>query len=67
MRPDGMAARIDAERTATFGGRLDPETAPGLPGKLMAAGPWAGDFRDWNSIRAWARDVGRRVRTHVTL
>jgi menaquinone-dependent protoporphyrinogen oxidase len=62
-----MAARIDAERTATFGGRLGPETAPGLLGKLMAAGPWAGDFRDWISIRAWARDVGRRVRTRVTL
>ncbi len=62
-----LAARIDAERTATFGGRLTPATASGLFWKIMAAGPSAGDFRDWPSIRAWARDVGRRVRTRVTL
>src|SRR5690349_8969117 len=40
-----LAARIDAERTATFGGRLTPATASGLFWKIMAAGPWAGDFR----------------------
>ncbi|WP_181775736.1 flavodoxin domain-containing protein [Amycolatopsis pittospori] len=62
-----LAARIDAERTATFGGRLTPATASGLFWKIMAAGPWAGDFRDWPSIRAWARDVGRRVRIRVSL
>lgn len=62
-----LAARIDAERTATFGGRLTPATARGLFWKIMAMGPWAGDFRDWPSIRAWARDVGRRVRTRVAL
>ncbi len=62
-----LAARIDAERTETFGGRLEPDTAPGVLGRLMAAGPWSGDFRDWDSIRAWARDVGRRVRIRVSL
>jgi menaquinone-dependent protoporphyrinogen oxidase len=60
-----LAARIDAERTATFGGRLDPATVRGLIPRLMASGQRAGDFRDWDRIRAWARDVGRRVRIRV--
>jgi len=62
-----LAARIDAERTATFGGRLDPATVHGLIPKLLASGRRAGDFRDWDRIKAWARDVGRRVRTRVAL
>ncbi|MBE1493610.1 menaquinone-dependent protoporphyrinogen oxidase [Amycolatopsis lexingtonensis] len=62
-----LAARIDAERTATFGGRLDPATVRGLVPRLFAAGRRAGDFRDWDRIKAWARDVGRRVRTRVSL
>ncbi len=62
-----LAARIDAERTATFGGRLDPATVRGLIPRLMASGQRAGDFRDWDRIRAWARDVGRRVRIRVPL
>jgi menaquinone-dependent protoporphyrinogen oxidase len=60
-----LAAGIDAERTATFGGRLDPATVRGLIPRLMASGQRAGDFRDWDLIKAWARDVGRRVRTRV--
>ncbi|QRP43633.1 flavodoxin domain-containing protein [Amycolatopsis sp. FDAARGOS 1241] len=62
-----LAARIDAERTTTFGGRLDPATAHGLLARLMARGPRAGDFRDWDLIRKWARDIGRRVTTEVSL
>jgi menaquinone-dependent protoporphyrinogen oxidase len=62
-----LAARIDAERTATFGGRLEPATARGLIARLLASGSRAGDFRDWDRIRAWARDVGRRVRIRVPL
>ncbi len=62
-----LAARIDAERTVTFGGRLDPATVHGLIPRLLASGQRAGDFRDWDRIRAWARDVGRRVRTRVPL
>jgi menaquinone-dependent protoporphyrinogen oxidase len=60
-----LAARIDAERTATFGGRLDPATVRGLIPRLMASGHRAGDFRDWDRIKDWARDVGRRVRIRV--
>lgn len=61
-----LAAAIDAERTATFGGRLDPATTRGL-GRLLAVGRRAGDFRDWDRIRAWARDVGHGVRAHAEL
>ncbi|GAA3523570.1 flavodoxin domain-containing protein [Amycolatopsis ultiminotia] len=57
-----LAAAIDAERTATFGGRLDPATARGFAARILAGGRRAGDFRDWHRIRAWARDIGRRVR-----
>jgi menaquinone-dependent protoporphyrinogen oxidase len=39
----------------------------GLIPRLMASGQRAGDFRDWDRIRAWARDVGRRVRIRVPL
>jgi menaquinone-dependent protoporphyrinogen oxidase len=62
-----LAARIDAERTVTFGGRLDPAAVHGLIPRLLASGQRAGDFRDWDRIRAWARDVGRRVRIRVSL
>ncbi|WP_020658421.1 flavodoxin domain-containing protein [Amycolatopsis benzoatilytica] len=62
-----LAAAIDAERTETFGGRLDPATASGVLEKLMARGERAGDFRDWERIRAWARDIGRRVRSGVAI
>lgn len=62
-----LAAAIDAERTETFGGRLDPAAADGVLEKLMARGERAGDFRDWERIRAWARDIGRRVRSRVSI
>ncbi|GAA4524970.1 flavodoxin domain-containing protein [Amycolatopsis samaneae] len=62
-----LAARIDAERTETFGGRLDPAKARGVVARLVASGQRAGDFRDWDRIRAWASDIGRRVRIRVPL
>lgn len=62
-----LAAAIDAGRTETFGGRLDPALADGVLEKLMARGSRAGDFRDWDRIRAWARDIGRRVQSRVAI
>ncbi|WP_370938505.1 flavodoxin domain-containing protein [Amycolatopsis sp. cg13] len=62
-----LAAAIDAGRTETFGGRLDPALADGVLEKLMARGNRAGDFRDWDRIRAWARDIGRRVQSRVAI
>ncbi|MBB1160268.1 MULTISPECIES: flavodoxin domain-containing protein [Amycolatopsis] len=62
-----LAAAIDAGRTETFGGRLDPALADGVLEKVMARGNRVGDFRDWERIRAWARDIGRRVRSRVPI
>ncbi|WP_116206193.1 flavodoxin domain-containing protein [Amycolatopsis circi] len=62
-----LAAAIDAGRTETFGGRLDPALADSVLEKLMARGDRAGDFRDWDRIRAWARDIGRRVHSRVPI
>ncbi|WP_432852644.1 flavodoxin domain-containing protein [Amycolatopsis sp. CA-161197] len=62
-----LAASIDAERTTTFGGRLDPALVRGILPRLMARGSRAGDFRDWARIRTWARDVGNHVSSHVSL
>jgi menaquinone-dependent protoporphyrinogen oxidase len=56
-----LAERIGAAPPVTFGGRLEPRTAKGFLARRMAAGPMAGDYRDWDSIRRWARMVaGRR-------
>lgn len=52
-----LAAAIGAAAPVTFGGRLEPATAKGFLAKRMAAGPLAGDFRDWDRIREWARTV----------
>jgi menaquinone-dependent protoporphyrinogen oxidase len=50
--PRGLPAPV------TFGGRLDPEHATGQLSRWMAAeGPLAGDFRDWERIRAWASTI----------
>ena len=41
----------------TFAGALDYGNLPWLKKKIMQAkGAPEGDFRDWNAIRAWARD-----------
>ena len=46
----------------TFGGRLDLEHATGPVSRWMGAeGPLAGDFRDWDRIRAWATDIAGQL------
>ena len=56
------AAEITADLGAlghrTFGGRLLPD-APVDP-QVLATHP-AGDFRDWDVIRAWARDIAAQI------
>jgi menaquinone-dependent protoporphyrinogen oxidase len=59
-----LAESIGAAPPMTFGGRLEPQTAKGFLARRMATGPMAGDYRDWDSIRRWARMVaGRRTTT----
>lgn len=40
---------------ATFGGKLDPAN-PAIDEQILRTHP-AGDFRDWNAIRAYAREI----------
>jgi menaquinone-dependent protoporphyrinogen oxidase len=47
---------IDTDAPVTFGGVLDPATARGL-GRWMARGELAGDHRDPERIRGWARTI----------
>lgn len=51
------ADKIGADHPVTFGGRLDPETATGFIAKRMATGSLAGDFRDFDRVRAWAQSI----------
>lgn len=44
----------------TFGGKLDPEKARGPLAKWVATGDLAGDWRDWNQIKAWASTVAEQ-------
>jgi menaquinone-dependent protoporphyrinogen oxidase len=45
----------------TFGGRLDPEAAQDRISRWVAAGDLAGDFRDWEAIRAWSQRCARAL------
>ena len=53
--------RLGLASPTTFGGNLDPARARGLVARLMAKGPLAGDFRDWDQIRAWTDDVADQL------
>jgi menaquinone-dependent protoporphyrinogen oxidase len=55
-----LADRIGIRGHVTFGGRFDPETA-GVVEHLIAMSGAAGDFRDFDRIRAWARDASTQI------
>lgn len=55
------AHRLGIAPPVTFGGRLDPGTAKGFIARKMAKGPMAGDFLDFDRIRAWADDIGGQL------
>ncbi len=56
-----LADRIGIRGHVTFGGRFDPETA-GVVEHLITLSGAAGDFRDPDRIRAWAREVAAQVK-----
>lgn len=59
-RVAALAERIGIRGYATFGGKLD-EKAKGFIAHAMVRRGAAGDFRDFDRIRAWARDVAREI------
>lgn len=60
-----LADEIGARPAVTFGGKLDPATARGAIGRWMATGELAGDWRDWERIRAWATTVAEQSVHHA--
>ena len=59
-----LARRIGAAPATTFAGRLEPATAKGFLAGRMARSDTGGDYRDWETIRAWAADVSAAI--HAT-
>lgn len=51
-----LTRRLGIEAPVTFGGRLQTSTSIGPVSRWLATGALAGDFRDWDVIRAWAAD-----------
>jgi menaquinone-dependent protoporphyrinogen oxidase len=50
-----LVTRIGARGHATFGGRLEPDAKGFVAGSM--AKKMAGDYRDFDRIRGWARDI----------
>ncbi len=48
--------RLGIDAPVTFGGRLQKSTSTGPVSRWLATGALAGDFRNWDDIRAWAAD-----------
>ena len=58
-----LAAEVGA-RATTFGGRVDPDEE-GFDLAIMASAGLAGDWRDFDRIRAWARGIAAEVLTRT--
>lgn len=56
-----FAAALAAPPVTTFGGRNEPGTATGFIARRMAAGPTAGDYRNFTEIRRWAADIATEI------
>lgn len=58
-----LAGEIGAHAT-TFGGRVDPDE-DGFDLQIMASAGLAGDWRDFDRIRAWARAIATDILTRA--
>jgi menaquinone-dependent protoporphyrinogen oxidase len=58
-----LADRLGTAAPTTFGGRLEPATARGFLARRLAAGPLAGDFRDFPRVRRWADAIATELLT----
>lgn len=61
---DTVRISIKPSSTAFFAGKVDPD-GMSAPDKAITrmGGVEAGDFRDWDSIREWARNLGEQLRS----
>ena len=55
-----LAENLDARGWATFGGRL-PEDATGYVAKSMVKQGRAGDWRDFDEIELWAKEIAQQL------
>ena len=56
-----LCGKIGLAAPTTFGGNLDHSRATGLLARWVSNGDLAGDFRDWDQIRAWADGVADQL------
>ena len=56
-----LAAAIGAADPTVFGGNLDPARAVGRMSRWVSQSDLAGDYRDFDAIRAWAGDIALRL------
>jgi menaquinone-dependent protoporphyrinogen oxidase len=52
-----LAQKIDSPPVKVFGGNLDPARAVTPLARWVANSDMAGDYRDWEQIRAWADGI----------
>ncbi len=57
------ARRLGIDPPVTFGGRLERSSSTGPISRWMATGALAGDFRDWDRIRAWAAEKAQQLQS----
>jgi menaquinone-dependent protoporphyrinogen oxidase len=69
-----LAAAIGARDHHVFLGAFDPTDPPkSLPERVVRLLPTAsrilptGDFRDWDAIEAWARDIAKALSVEVSV
>ena len=61
-----LAFGIGAALPETFGGRLDRQRASGPLSRWVATGTLAGDYRDFERVRQWARRIAAELASPVT-
>lgn len=56
-----LVTAIRAQPPVTFGGRLEADHTSGRLSRWMATGILAGDFRDFDAVRRWAREIAVQI------